>query len=87
MDSKKEFARKQIIYSRLFAFLYLFALFSQKKFWMEHQEEQKKNTKMYWLLFFISTAALIWAIAYPWEYLTMIIPFVCTFFVKAMDIM
>jgi len=31
VDSKKEFARKQIIYSRLFAFLYLFALFSQKK--------------------------------------------------------
>jgi len=70
-----------------FSFVRSFALFSQKIFCMEHQEQQKKNTKMYWLLFLISTAALIWAIAYPWEYLTMIIPFVCTFFVKAMDIM
>jgi len=71
----------------LFDILDVFALFSQKIICMEHQEQQKKNTGMYWLLFFISTAALIWAIAYPWEYLTMIIPFVCTFFVKAMDIM
>jgi hypothetical protein len=41
---------------------------------------------LYWVLFLISTAAFIFAIASHWEYLTMILPFVCTFFVKAMDI-
>ena len=41
---------------------------------------------LYWILFLASTGALIYAIAAPWEYLTLIIPFVCTFFVKAMDI-
>lgn len=47
----------------------------------------KGSSKLiYWILFFVSTAALIAAIAAPWEYLTMILPFVCTFFVKAMDI-
>jgi len=49
--------------------------------------EQKKNLGLYWLLFFISTAVFIFAIYAKWEYLTLIIPFVCTFFVKAMDIM
>lgn len=41
---------------------------------------------LYWIMFLASTAALLFAIATGWEYLTMIIPFVCTFFVKAMDI-
>jgi hypothetical protein len=49
-------------------------------------EQEKKNTGMYWLLFFASTAALLFAIFAHWEYLTMIIPFVCLSFVKAMDI-
>jgi hypothetical protein len=49
-------------------------------------EKQKKNTGLSWLLFFASTAALILAIVLHWEYLTMIIPFVCLSFVKAMDI-
>ncbi|MFD2524963.1 hypothetical protein ACFSQD_04025 [Flavihumibacter stibioxidans] len=49
-------------------------------------ETQKKNTAMWWLTFFVSTAALLAAIYLHWEYLTMIIPFVCTSFVKAMDI-
>jgi len=48
---------------------------------------QKKNTGLYWILFLISTAALIFAIGARFEYLTLILPFVCTFFVKAMDIM
>ncbi|MFT3823291.1 MAG: hypothetical protein QM731_05190 [Chitinophagaceae bacterium] len=45
-----------------------------------------KNKGLFWVLFLISTAGLIYAIGAHWEYLTMIIPFVCTFFVKAMDI-
>jgi hypothetical protein len=51
------------------------------------EQEKKKNTGFYWLLFFISTAALILAIDKKFEYLTLILPFVTTFFVKAMDIM
>jgi hypothetical protein len=50
-------------------------------------EQQKKSTVAYWLLFFISSAALIWAIASHFSYLTLILPFVCTSFVKAMDLM
>jgi len=50
-------------------------------------EQQKKNTGLYWVLFLISTAAFIFAITVKFEYLTLILPFVCTFFVKALDIM
>jgi hypothetical protein len=50
-------------------------------------EQQKKYTGLYWLLFFLSTTALIAAISLKFEYLTLILPFVCTSFVKAMDIM
>lgn len=41
---------------------------------------------MYWLLFFISVAALGIAIATHWPWLTLILPFVTTFFVYAMGI-
>jgi hypothetical protein len=41
---------------------------------------------LYWILFLASTALFIFAIAARFEYLTLILPFVCTFFVKAMDI-
>jgi hypothetical protein len=50
-------------------------------------EQQKKNTGLYWVLFLISTAAFLFAIEVKFEYLTLILPFVCTFFVKALDIM
>ena len=50
-------------------------------------EQQKKNTGAYWLLFFISAAAFVWAVASHFSYLTLILPFVCTSFVKALDIM
>ncbi|HWK06559.1 MAG TPA: hypothetical protein VNS58_23150 [Puia sp.] len=50
-------------------------------------EQQKKYTGLYWLLFFLSTAAFIWSIEAKFEYMTLILPFVCTSFVKAMDIM
>jgi hypothetical protein len=48
---------------------------------------QKKNRGLWWLLFFASTIALIAAINLHWEWLTLILPFFCTSFVKAMDIM
>ena len=38
-------------------------------------------------MFFVSTGCLIWACAAHFEYLTLIMPFVFTSFVKAMDIM
>ena len=49
-------------------------------------EQQKKYTGLYWLLFFLSTAGFIAAICLHFEYLTFILPFVGTFFVKAMNI-
>jgi hypothetical protein len=49
-------------------------------------EQRSKYLGLYWLLFFISTACFIFAIAMKFEYLMFILPFVGTFFVKAMDI-
>jgi hypothetical protein len=49
-------------------------------------EQQKKYKGIYWLLFLASTAALILAIVTHWEWLTLILPFQTTAFVKAMDI-
>lgn len=48
---------------------------------------EKKSTLLPWLGFFVSTAALVFAIYSHWEWLTLILPFVTTFFVKAMRIM
>jgi len=45
-----------------------------------------KSKGIYWIGFFIAVAALFVAIATGWPYLTMILPFMLTFFVKAMDI-
>jgi hypothetical protein len=50
-------------------------------------EQQKKYKGIYWLLFLASTAALVIAIYTHWEWLTLILPFVTTSFVKALDIM
>ncbi|MEO5945806.1 MAG: hypothetical protein ABIP79_03255 [Chitinophagaceae bacterium] len=50
--------------------------------------EQAKSYKgIWWLVFFLSTAALIFAIITHWEWLTLILPFQTTAFVKAMDLM
>jgi hypothetical protein len=49
-------------------------------------EQKKKNTGIFWLFFLISSAAFVWAIAAHFEYVTLILPFVGTFFVKALDI-
>jgi hypothetical protein len=49
-------------------------------------EMQKRNKGLYWILFFISVAVLILTIALHWPWLTLVMPFVFTFFVLAMDI-
>lgn len=59
------------------------ALFLRK---IQLMEVRKKNKGLYWLLFFVSTAALLFAIATHWPWLTLLLPFVTTFFVLAMDI-
>jgi hypothetical protein len=46
----------------------------------------RNNTGLYWLIFFISTALFIVAIFFHFSYLTLILPFMCTAFVKAMRI-
>jgi hypothetical protein len=50
-------------------------------------EQQKSNKGLYWVLFLISAGVTLFAIQQHWEYLTLILPFNCTFFVKALDIM
>jgi hypothetical protein len=49
-------------------------------------EQRKKYRGLAWLVFFASTAALIFAIYSHWEWLTLLLPFVATSFVKALDI-
>jgi len=50
-------------------------------------EQTKKYRGLWWLVFLGSTAALLFAIFAHWEWLTLILPFQTTAFVKAMDIM
>lgn len=50
-------------------------------------EQTRKYRGLWWLLFLASTAGLLWAIFAHWEWLTLILPFQTTAFVKAMDIM
>ena len=47
---------------------------------------QKRNKGLYWILFFVSTALLLFTIATNWPWLTLVMPCVFTFFVLAMDI-
>ena len=63
--------------------LRLCAYFCRK---FSHMEMQKRNKGLYWILFFISVAVLILTIATHWPWLTLVMPFVFTFFVLAMDI-
>jgi hypothetical protein len=48
--------------------------------------QQRKHKGIYWLVFLASAAALVFAIYSHWEWLTLLLPFVTTSFVKAMDI-
>lgn len=47
----------------------------------------KKNTGLYWILFFLSVISFFLLLEFKGELLTLSLPFVCTFFAKAMDIM
>jgi hypothetical protein len=49
-------------------------------------EQKRKYKGIYWLVFLASTAALILAIYTHWPWLTLILPFLTTSFVKALDI-
>jgi fatty acid desaturase len=51
------------------------------------EQQRKKSTGLYWLLFLAASALLIFGIWDHWEYLTLILPFQVTFFAKALDIM
>lgn len=50
-------------------------------------EQTKKYRGLAWLVLIVSTAALIFAIYSHWPWLTLILPFQTTAFVKALDIM
>jgi hypothetical protein len=50
-------------------------------------EQKRKYKGFYWLLFLISAVALAFAIITHWPWLTLLLPFVTTAFVKAMDIL
>jgi hypothetical protein len=49
-------------------------------------EQTKKYRALWWLAFFAFSAALVFAIITHWEWLTLILPFQTTAFVKALDI-
>jgi len=49
-------------------------------------EQKRKYQGIYWLLFLISTAALVFAIVDHRTWLTLTLPFVTTSFVKALDL-
>jgi len=50
-------------------------------------ETAKKSTGLYWVLFFLSVIAFFVLLTFKGELVTLSLPFVCTFFAKAMDIM
>jgi uncharacterized membrane protein YjjP (DUF1212 family) len=52
----------------------------------QHMTQKRKYRGAAWLVFFISSAALAFAIISHWHWITLIIPFVTTSFVWAMDI-
>ena len=47
----------------------------------------KKQTGLYWVLFILSVIAFFLALQFKGELVTLTLPFVCTFFAKAMDIL
>jgi uncharacterized membrane protein YjjP (DUF1212 family) len=51
-----------------------------------NMHQKRKYRGAAWLVFFISAAALAFAIVSHWPWLTLIIPFVTTSFVLALDI-
>jgi len=66
-------------------YLFLFCPIFAKIFPMA--ETTKKSTGIYWLLFFASIAAFAFVYKVGGGYCSMVLPFNCTFFAKAMDLM
>jgi hypothetical protein len=86
-----EYAKAKIIKPGVFRrdyFKFLIIILSAELFLHKilPMEVRKRSKGLYWLLFFVSTAALILAIVLHWPWLTLLLPFVTTFFVLAMDI-
>jgi hypothetical protein len=50
-------------------------------------ENTKKGTALYWLLFFVSVIAFFGLYRVIGGVCILVLPFVCTFFAKALDIM
>jgi hypothetical protein len=50
-------------------------------------EQKQTNTGTQWLIFLGSAIALAAAVYFRWDYLTLILPFLCTSFVKAMKLL
>jgi hypothetical protein len=50
-------------------------------------ETTRKRTGLYWLLFFLSCVAFVLLLMFKGELVTLSLPFICTFFALAMDIM
>jgi len=65
--------------------LFVLYYFCQNSFKMA--ETTKKSTALYWVLFFLSIAAFFGVYAVGGGYCSMVLPFVCTFFALAMDLM
>lgn len=47
----------------------------------------RKQTGLYWILFILSVIAFFVTLEFKGELVTLTLPFVCTFFAKAMDIL
>lgn len=50
-------------------------------------ESTKKSTALYWILFFLFVAAFFVVYQVGGGYCSMVLPFVCTYFAKAMNLM
>lgn len=50
-------------------------------------ESAKKSTGLYWVLFLLSVAGFFFTYKVAGGYCSMVLPFNCTFFAKAMDLM
>ncbi len=50
-------------------------------------ETSKKSTALYWILFFISVAAFFIVYMVGGGYCSMVLPFVVTYFAKALDLL
>jgi hypothetical protein len=50
-------------------------------------EATRKSTGLYWILFFVSVVAAVLVYMIGGGYCSLVLPFILTFFVKAMDLM